>query len=184
MIVKHYKGDIIIDNDIYDKIKDEYIISVASELGKLYVNIFKYGLSFGENGIECKKALARYVLNIDSYKNAPYYKDGNYLNCQRSNLEIRRLSDIQRLKYKNNKKYKGVHKNRGGHTYLAWAYNNRIKYYIGSYKTDLEAALKVDAAYRYLKALNIPNIPNKKVRLTKKEKRCIDKFNIPYKERF
>lgn len=77
------------------------------------------------------------------------HKNGNTLDCRRENLRICTPTENKRNRHKMSKNYKGV-KKISAHTWSAYIRNGGSKLYLGSFKTDTEAAYAYDTAARIL----------------------------------
>jgi hypothetical protein len=91
-LYKH-KGIIQIDEDIWNKIKDIYKLRIMNNSGNLYVVIEK----------KCRiiKTLPRYILGLNQRNIYAKHKDGDYLNCLKSNLETISRAELNKMVKRN-----------------------------------------------------------------------------------
>jgi hypothetical protein len=103
-----------------------------------------YATSGGNyKGVNTRKTLHRFILNPSSEQFIDH-KDGDGLNCQKSNLRIctNQQNQFNQKKRKGTSSiYKGVRARKNCKTYEVTIRENKEKKYIGSFKNEKEAAL-------------------------------------------
>jgi len=100
MIIHHNLGDIYLDDEDAVILKSWQFCTVQNQ-GR-----WQYAILYGdrEGGVRRSKYLSRAVMGVIDPKLEVTYRDGNGLNCSKSNLVVQEKSWITRKKKKTNAK--------------------------------------------------------------------------------
>ncbi len=133
----------IIDRDEYDKIK-QYTWMAKNSQGNYYAST-KIKSVTGKRELIL---LHRLITNCPKGRVVDHI-NGDTLDNRRCNLRICTRGENNRNRTKVlscSNKYKGVSKNMGCNTWLAKIQVNKIPYYLGCFKTEIEAAMAYNKA--------------------------------------
>lgn len=153
--------DILLDDDIYDFLKDK-VIRVCKTASKVYV-------CFKDNNRLIR--LSRYILNLKDRGLYIRHKDNDVFNCLRGNLYTESRSNLNRFRSVN--KYRGIRKHllvSGRERYSAIVWLNGRYIQVATYNDEKTAAMKYDAATKFLEMKTHINIVNESTLLTDEEK--------------
>jgi hypothetical protein len=146
----------LVDDDDYDRVvlsgQWQPLIDKRKQNRTIYVRrslTLRSRKEARETGLPRRKTilLHRFILGIDDNTIKIDHKDGNGLNNQRDNLRVATHSEnMQNRKVFPHRKYKGVNKN--CNKWQAVIKINKQSVYLGTFRTEREAAFAYDEAAR------------------------------------
>ncbi len=155
---KYGTKECLVDDEDFDKVSNiNWCLDAANKGRDFYAK--------GVTSLNKRERMHRYIMGVTDRNTEVDHNDFNTLNNQKGNLRIctRQQNMHHRRKVANRKsKYLGVHLHNGKY----WVASVRLNYknkHIGSFKTELEAAVARDeAALKYhgeFAELNFPKCP-------------------------
>lgn len=168
---KFSHNKLIVDDDIYEILKDEKII--CSLNGNIHT--LRLARPFGYSSENLDILILAHNPKTHKFK----FLNGNDFDRRRQNLEIiKRNTDKNRESYYYENKYKGVYWCKKRKCFITNIFINGMTCYLGSFEKPEKAALVYDAACRYLfeGIKYYVNMPNQNIELSIDLKNKINKY--------